>query len=286
MIPFSLPTVLLGAAVSTLAIGRGLKKKSLSKAGAAAAWLVGFLSVASGLRGFVLLFFYQIGSSATKYKKEWKEKRDATAAEGSQRGPSQVLACSAVAVILSMIHVYFCGEERPIDFAENPLASSLTCAVLAHHATCLADTLASELGMLSSTPPVLITAPWKQVPAGTNGGVTVWGTACSAIGGALMGIGTILMDYLSGLAVTRTAGLVVLYGTVCGLVGSLADSFLGAIIQGTYFDPETKRIHHENVPGFKHIAGANILTNVQVNLLSIFFTTAIGGWFLGPNMFP
>ena len=82
------------------------RKKSLTPTGAAAACAVGFLSVWTGVRGFNLLVFYQIGTKATKYKKDIKAKIDGTVATtGTQaRGPSQVLACSALSVLLGLIH--------------------------------------------------------------------------------------------------------------------------------------------------------------------------------------
>jgi uncharacterized protein (TIGR00297 family) len=290
MKPFGVTATCLGASIATLAVMRGLKKKTLSRSGAVSAWCVGFLMVGSGLRGFVLLMFYQIGSSATKYKKEWKESHDATAAEGSVRGPSQVLGCSALAVILSLVHVLKVGEEQRIDFHDNYLAASLTCAILAHHATCLADTMASELGMLTKTTPVLITQPWRTVPGGTNGGVTVFGTCMSAVGGALMGLGTACMDWCSGgFAVAPPAVptlQLVVFGTVCGFVGSVIDSVLGATVQATYQNPEDRVIHHERTQAnFKHIAGMDLLTNVQVNLVSICITSALGGCVFGQWIF-
>jgi len=99
-----------------------------------------------------------------------------------------------------------------------------------------------------------------------------------------MGLGTVLMDYFSGLS-NHSAVTVILYGTTCGLIGSLADSVLGAILQVTYLDPQTKKVHHEMHAGFKHISGFNIFTNVQVNFVSICFTVALGGWVIGPAMF-
>jgi uncharacterized membrane protein len=114
MIPFRVPSILLGVLVATLLAMSAVKRKSLSRSGAVAAWFVGFLSLATGLRGFVLLFFYQIGSSATKYKKTIKRQRDATVVESSVRGPSQVLACSVTAVMLSLVRAWYCGEETPV----------------------------------------------------------------------------------------------------------------------------------------------------------------------------
>ena len=74
------------------------------------------------------------------------------------------------------------------DFNRSPLASSFACALVAHHATSLADTLASELGMLSKSQPFLVFSG-KRVPPGTNGGVTLLGTGFSALGGSMIGVG-------------------------------------------------------------------------------------------------
>lgn len=284
--PFGLVASTLALSIATLIALRGAKKKSLSKSGAIAAWLVGFLSVGSGLRGFVLLFFYQIGSSATKYKKAIKEQRDATASEGSVRGPPQVFACSIISVLLSLLHVYYFGAERAIDFVDDSLPSALTCAILAHHSTCLADTLASELGILATSPPILIVQPWKKVPPGTNGGITLWGTLWSALGGTMMGFGTLLMDVLSGISPIQPLRLLLL-GTLCGILGSVLDSLLGATLQATYWDPDNKMVHHQEASNlsFKHVCGRNLLTNVQVNLVSVAVTTYLGGWVLGPIVF-
>ena len=74
-----------------------------------------------------------------------------------------------------------------VDFNEGR-GSHLACALIAHHATSLADTLASELGILSKSRPILIVSG-RRVPPGTNGGVTLAGTGCSALGGLVIGLG-------------------------------------------------------------------------------------------------
>jgi uncharacterized membrane protein len=55
-----------------------------------------------------------------------------------------------------------------------------------HFACCLGDTLASELGILSRSPPRLITT-FKPVPPGTNGALSTVGTIASVGGGTIMG---------------------------------------------------------------------------------------------------
>jgi len=286
MKPFGVQSLLLSIAISTYMATSGIKRKSLSTGGACAAWFVGFLSLSSGYRGFLILIFYKLGSYATKYKKAIKEKIDGDASKSAIRGPHQVLACSAIAVILSLYHVLCYGEERTIDFHQSPEASSVTCAVIAHYSVCLGDTLSSELGMLSKSQPFLISAPWRKVPCGTNGGVTVMGTLWGAIGGAVVGLVTILIDTTAGFAVQPKS--LIVFGTLCGLFGSLLDSLLGATLQSSYYDDEKKLVYCEKVKStesIKHISGLDVLTNAQVNLASVLFITIIGGYYLAPLIF-
>jgi uncharacterized protein (TIGR00297 family) len=288
MEPFSLKATLLATAIAVLLAARAIKRKSLTNAGAMAAFGVGFGSVITGLRGFNLLVFYQIATTATKYKKDIKATKDGTFTTSATRGPSQVLACSIIAVVLSLVHAIYCGAERSIDFKSQPLASTLTCAILAHHSTCLADSLASELGILSTETPILITQPWRKVPAGTNGGITLWGTFWSALGGFFIGFGYVVTDYFSGIMVVPFHAVrLLLLGTVCGLVGSLIDSLLGATLQETFWDDDKKMVYHsdEKPNAAKLLTGINLLNNEQVNLVSVALTTALGGLVIGPMVF-
>jgi len=294
MDPFGPTTTSLAVVVAFVLAVRARKKKTLTQTGAFVGCVVGFLIVSSGLRGMNLFFFYQIGSVATKFKNDAKSKMDATMADHSARGGLQVLAVAITPTVLSLIHAYFCGSERPVEFLAGDevgitnLASSLTCAVLSHHATCLADTLASELGILSKKTPILVTQPWRSVPAGTNGGITLLGCAVSLLGGCIMGLLAVVLDYLSG---TRPLNAVkmVFFGAVSGLVGSLADSLIGATLQSSYYDSEKKITFHANSgnrpKSAKLVSGVNLLTNEQVNFFSGLFTSLLGGWILGPWMF-
>lgn len=283
MKPFDRFSIATATLVASLMAVRGWKRKSLTPSGAIAAWIVGFLSIACGARGYLLLLFYIVGTTATKYKSQLKSNLDQSAADSSCRGPSQVLACSALGVAIQLVHVYYYGKERSIDFNEYPQASALACALVAHHATSLADTLASELGILSKSQPVMITTG-KRVPPGTNGGVTLLGTGFSALGGFIIGVGVAILDAISGLRVQIISCIV--FGTVSGILGSLVDSILGATVQRTYFDPEKKSVcgHDSVAKGSVHISGSDMLSNAQVNVASILITTVIAS-VVGPHLF-
>jgi uncharacterized membrane protein len=115
MKPFSIKSIILGIIIATLMCLRGKKKKSLSASGSATAFVVGFTSIACGARGFLLLVFYQLGTMITKIQNENKIKKDGDVSKSSVRSPYQVLACSGIAVLISLIHAFYCGEEISIS---------------------------------------------------------------------------------------------------------------------------------------------------------------------------
>lgn len=227
---------------------------------------------------------------ATKYRKDLKVTKDGDVQKSSVRGPSQVLACSAISVTCSLLHALYLGEEQPIDFKTAKNQSILACIVISHHATCLADTLASELGILSKAKPFLLIAPWKQVPPGTNGGVTLMGFFWSLVGGLLMGLGTLLMDILS-LGINNNSKRpweMMLFSSLCGLFGSILDSFLGALVQATYYDLDRKLVYCNKSDAPKtavSIGGKDVLTNAQVNFVSVLVASLFGGLVLAPFIF-
>lgn len=287
MDPFGVQAVSTAGIIGSVMAVRAVQRQSLTVAGALTGFAIAFAMVCTGLRGLVLLVVYQVGSWATKYRGSEKSHRDATLATHAQRGATQVLCVSLLACLLSLYHAAVCcGSEKPVDFQRYPTASHLATAVTAHHATALADTLASELGMLAhQQQPFLITQPWKRVPPGTNGGITFAGCGWSLAGGAVIGLGTVGLDHLSGLQPWPTYAVpLVGYATLTGLLGSLLDSLVGATLQATYWDADTKRIYHaDHRPATaQHLHGLDCLTNEQVNFLSTALTVLIGGWILAP----
>ena len=205
--------------------------------------------------------------------------------EGGERGASQVLACSLIAIVCACLRRIAVGSDGPLSSSSLLLGDQLTLAYVAFFACCAGDTWASELGVLSKSKPRLIIKPWKQLPPGTNGAVSMVGLAASAAGGILMGLihglfvqggiasllpfnlpswlGTISLD-----AFKREVLILSLVGFIGGFGGSLLDSLLGATIQVTYYDKEEQKIVKRAGPNATKVAGLAFLSNEMVNVVS------------------
>jgi uncharacterized membrane protein len=70
------------------------------------------------------------------------------------------------------------------------------------------------------------------------------------------------------------------------MIGSKLDSMLGATLQATSYDADTKRIYHASMEipiTSQLVSGVTLLNNEQVNPVSVALTTALGGgWVIGP----
>ncbi|KAL7530493.1 hypothetical protein ACHAXR_003521, partial [Thalassiosira sp. AJA248-18] len=276
----------------------GLKKRSLSQSGALSAFLVASLSLATSWRnGITLLAFYWTSSKLTRVGTKIKGKLEEGVTEGGERGASQVFACSLIGVICACIRRIFVGSDGPLLIGGSAalstttsralLGDQLTLAYVAFFACCAGDTWASELGILSKSLPRLITKPWKKVPPGTNGGVSLVGLGASAAGGMLMGLlhgvfvsggaasllpsswsSMMMFSAISPAQFGREVLVLTLVGFMGGFGGSLLDSLLGATIQATFYDNETKKIAKRSGPTTTKVGGWGFLSNEMVNVVS------------------
>ncbi len=178
--------------------------KWLTRRGAAAALAVGVTTLwGFGWRGFALLLAFFISSSLLT--------RAAEGGEG-RRNERQVLANGGVAALAALAGSW------------AAFAGALAAAT--------ADTWASEIGRRSRISPRLITSG-KPVAPGTDGGITLLGTAGGIAGGGFIAG---LSAWLPGSMVTpRAPGHPVWFWSViagAGTLGMLIDSVLGATVQG------------------------------------------------------
>ena len=118
----------------------------------------------------------------------------------------------------------------------------LVVGVVANYAATTADTLSSELGILSKSKPRLVLNPWKICPPGTNGAVSGLGLGAAVLGAAI--IGAVSSYWFNPTTTTPTVSALgfILFTTLIGLSGSLLDSILGAIFQHSVIDIRTDRI--------------------------------------------
>ncbi|PXF44897.1 Transmembrane protein 19 [Gracilariopsis chorda] len=272
--------IFLGLLIASLLALRGHQRKSLSPTGALAAFLVGFLSFASSVRfGLTLLSFYISATRATRYKADYKRRvEDGYTAEHGNRSAFQVLASSLPASIIAVVYALWFGLDRAVN-AEEPVASALLLAYLLFFAACAGDTFSSEIGIAMPGPgklPILITAPWRKVPRGTNGGVTIEGTMASAVGGLFVGV----TFFVSGPVYDWSQAWLIVVGVVGGVVGSGLDSIVGAIAQSSWLDKRTGKVVKEvgavnkDRDGYEHICGRNWLGGESVNAVAAIATSA------------
>ena len=172
--------------------------KWLTRRGALAALAVGLATVYGfGWRGVALLLAFFVSSSLLTAA----ARGDAGAAKSGARNARQVIANGGIAALAALAGHW-------VAFASALAAAN-------------ADTWATEIGSHSRTPPRLITNG-TLVSAGTDGGVTLLGTA-GGIAGAL---------FIAVLARVLVPGGFVAAVAIAGIAGMLLDSLLGATLQG------------------------------------------------------
>ncbi len=180
-----------------------IKKKSFDKKGIVIGILIGlvtiFLGAGTSVGGFAaflfVVYFFIIGELSTKYGSKIRKKEHETRTTGNVLGNS-------LAALIAL------GLNFPIGFFAGVSAA-------------LADTMSSEIGMLSKRKPVLITT-LEKVETGTDGGISLLGSVSALIGAALIaGMHYFLYSNLF------FAGIILL----AGVIGAFVDSFLGAVFE-------------------------------------------------------
>ncbi|KAH9870524.1 hypothetical protein IAQ61_006000 [Plenodomus lingam] len=230
---------------------RAYSRKSLTPVGILTAFATAIIHAVHPWSVFfaLLAVFFLAGTAVTKVKHDIKTKLTQSAAgasggEGS-RNHVQVIANSGIASVLILLHLWQVKREGRHDeegLCWNRGTDVLIVGVVANYAAVAADTFSSELGILSTTKPRLITAPWRVVPPGTNGGVTVTGLAAGLLGSFILSAtSTLLLPFCKDWNfVEKTTYTLAL--TAAGFSGTLLDSLLGALFQASVVDIHSGKI--------------------------------------------
>jgi uncharacterized protein (TIGR00297 family) len=205
-------------AINGVLIGLAQRLPLLTPAGWCHAAILGtVLWGCLGPRGWLAVVGYLLlGSLVTRLGFRRKQERGLAEGRGGRRGPENVWGSAATGALLAMATAVAPPGWQP----------ALLLAFVASFAAKLADTAGSEIGKRWGRHTWLITT-LRPVPPGTEGAISLEGTAASLVGSAVMA----LLGLLLGLLASGRAALLV---TGVGLVATLLESLIGATAQARW----------------------------------------------------
>jgi uncharacterized protein (TIGR00297 family) len=240
--------VFVGVLITGLA---GYVLKSLTVTGAIAAIITGLaVYLGFGIRGLILLgVFFTSSSLWSKYKSSAKRVIEEKLAKGATRDWRQVFANGGAAAFFSVVYYYHEDIIYLIGF--------VVCLASAN-----SDTWASEIGSLSRKQPVYIRT-FKRVEKGTSGAVSLLGSTAALAGSLLIAIFSYWLFQLNF--------VLVLLIFLCGYLGNVIDTLVGAFYQQVYICKECGLETEKKEHCYKQttrIKGSPIVDNDMVNFLS------------------
>ena len=183
-------------------------------AGALGTVLWGTLGPAGWLAVVVYLL---LGSLVTRLGFGHKQARGLAEARGGRRGPANVWGSAATGALLALLCAIGPETWRPVVLV----------GFAASFAAKLADTCGSEIGKRWGRRTVLITT-LRPVAPGTEGAISLEGTAASAAGALVMAL---VCASLGLLAAAGPPVVVVLLVALVGLLATVIESAIGATLQ-------------------------------------------------------
>ena len=256
--------VIVSVVLAALLVLVTLKKKAFTPAAAISAAVIliiagicgSYAAIVGVLSAYGIIFVVDIvlGARTEKITGEINRKT-------GRRDIVQVMANALAAVIALVLGKIF----------NSPVGIVIYYSALTE---CLADSLASDVGVLSRKDPIDI-CRMKRIKRGLSGGVSLLGTVSALLGCVAMSLismifwGFDLKYFLAILAVP--------------MIGILIDSVLGSLVQAKYQCTEcgkfTEKAVHCGKPT-RHSGGLRIINNDAVNIISNFSSAAIAALFL------
>jgi uncharacterized protein (TIGR00297 family) len=220
---------------------------------------VGFAIIyGGGIAWFIMVgVFFTLGVAFTLYKYGYKKLIGGAQGKGGTRSWPNILANGGLASIFAVGEFFRPGR----GFAALFLGSISAAA---------ADTVATELGLLSKGPPRLITRPSLRVLPGTSGGVSLLGYAGAFLASLVIGVMAL------ALGVMKTSPMILLFCVVGGVAGATADSFIGATLQRKGFCTVCQRRTEELTHCGEKTEMTGGVTFIENNFVNI-VATIVGG---------
>jgi uncharacterized protein (TIGR00297 family) len=170
---------------------------------------------AFGAGGYLLVCLYFVfGSAVTKIKLEQKQAEGIAEARGGRRGVGSVWGSGIAGILCAVFAI--AGVGPGVDLWRLGFVASF-CSKLS-------DTTASEVGKAYGRTTYMSTPPFKPVPRGTEGAVSLEGTVA--------GIGASLFFAGVAAAMGQVDGTGAFIATFAAFVATTAESWLGATTQG------------------------------------------------------
>jgi uncharacterized protein (TIGR00297 family) len=194
----------INVAVSAVVLALGLVRPSGALSGA----LLGFFVLAFGGASLYLLLwiFFGAGTLATRFRKGRKEAMGKAEEKGGKRGAANALANVSVAAFCSLVAGF------------GPRGDAYRLAAAAALATALMDTVGTEVGQAIASPTALL-PDLRRVPPGTDGAVSVAGTAAGLAAAALLAAAGV-----ASLVLTQAGAVAVV---IAAVFGTAVESLLG-----------------------------------------------------------
>ena len=257
--------LILGAVAVTLLAFVAVRAGAIDLSGAASGGIISYVAyLAGGLSWLVIIIiFFGVSSSLTRYRYDYKLKIGSAQEKSGKRSWPNSVANSGVAFAISLVQLISPSELLAIGF-------------LASISTAMADTLATEIGVLSHSTPRLITNFKERVKPGTSGGVSELGELTAFLTSISMAIIGLLLYMFSFGDVTIVS--VIVSVSIGAMVGTTFDSFLGATIQALYKCAvcgqfTESRTHHEQRT--TQVRGFKLIENNSVNFIGILLGTLV-----------